>query len=99
MVVGKKQEVNWVSGSPSAGGRNFGRYYGRSWGGAHDRGHIEINDVIQIETNIYSVKDEKLVWAGLSETFDPKTAKILVKELAAEIVKDLRKKGLVPPEK
>ena len=53
---------------------------------------------MEIETNLYSVKDDKLIWVGVSETFNPASVKTAVKEIAAAVVADLRKKGLLPPE-
>lgn len=97
-LVRVKQERTWVSGGVPADRHSFGGYYGRYGHSTYSRGYLHITDIVQIETNIYSVKDEKLVWSGMSETFDPTTTKALVKELAAEIAKDLRKRGLLPPE-
>jgi hypothetical protein len=92
-LVGVRQESGWIPGGYSS----FSGYYGRSWGRAYDSGRAVVENVIRIETNIYTVKDEKLVWAGISETFDPATVELLVEDLAVQIAKDLRKKGLIPP--
>jgi hypothetical protein len=94
-LVGVRQESGWIPDSPDYS--RFGGYHGRSWSNAYDSGRTVVSNVIQIETNIYSVKDWKLVWAGISETFDPATVELLVEDLAVQIVRDLRKKGLIPP--
>jgi hypothetical protein len=82
--------------SPSYG--SFRGYYGQSWGGAYSRGATVVDDIVEIETNIYSVKEDRLVWAGISETFAPASVESLVYDLAVEIAKDLRKKGLIQSE-
>jgi len=37
-----------------------------------------------------------LIWAGVSEKTNPKDAQQVVKDLVAEVVKEMRKDGLVP---
>jgi hypothetical protein len=49
-----------------------------------------------IETLLYDIASGKLIWAGVSETTDPKNIGTFVKGLATAVGKDLEKKGLVP---
>jgi hypothetical protein len=97
-LVGVKKQVTQVPGYHAPDRSSFRSYYGRSWGEAYNPGYTVVDDIVEIETNIYSVKEDRRVWAGLSETFDPSSVESLVDDLAVEIAKDLRKKGLLPPE-
>jgi hypothetical protein len=97
-LVKVTKHVTQTSGSYSPHHSRFSGYYGRSWAGAYNHGPALVSDIVEIETNIYSVKEDRLVWAGISETFAPASIESLVYDLAAEIAKDLRKKGLIPPE-
>ena len=71
-------------------------YYAYGWstaiGGINRREDL----VVTIETLVYNVPMSKLVWAGVSETTNPKGAQKLVKELIGSVVSEMRKEGLVP---
>jgi len=69
-------------------------YYGYGWGGAYVPGYTERNTFITVETTIYSVPRNQLLWAAVSETRDPKTLRRFVEDLVKESVKELQKQGL-----
>ena len=55
----------------------------------------ELTDtILAVETLLYNVADAKLLWAGVSETTNPKDVGTFMKGLAATIVKELQKQGL-----
>jgi hypothetical protein len=43
----------------------------------------------------YGLTDEKLLWAGISETFNPSDAQTLVRDVVQAVAKELKKQGLV----
>ncbi len=47
-----------------------------------------------VESTIYSVPRNQLVWAGVSETRNPKDLRQFVEELVKEAVSELQKQGL-----
>jgi hypothetical protein len=99
-LLAVKKEVTRVAGSynyPSHY-RRFGGYYRTAWSGMYRPDYVRVDDVLQIETHLYSVADEKLIWAGTSETFSPESTESLIKEIAVVVAQDLRKRGLIPPE-
>jgi hypothetical protein len=51
--------------------------------------------VITLETLIYSIEKDELIWAGRSESTNPKDIKKFVKDLVEAAGKELRKAGLV----
>jgi len=53
------------------------------------------NRLIQMETQVYSMKEGRLVWSGLSESKNPKSAEKLVEEVAGTVAGALRKQGLI----
>ena len=61
-------------------------YYGYGWGGAYVPGYTERNTYITVETTIYSVPRNQLLWAAVSETRDPKTLQKFVEDLVAHYV-------------
>jgi hypothetical protein len=51
---------------------------------------------VSLETLIYSVPKNALVWAGMSETENPKKeASKVVAEVVKEAAKEMKKQGLV----
>lgn len=73
---------------------SFWGYYGYGWGAVYDPGYVREDTVVVIETLVYGVADGKLLWAGVSENTNPKTAGRLLHDLVEETVKAMRKQGL-----
>ena len=48
-----------------------------------------------VETLVYSLKQNKLLWAGQSKTTNPSNVDAFVKELAAGAVREMKKVGLL----
>lgn len=69
-------------------------YYGYGWGAAYSPGSVREDTVVIVETLIYSVPQNKLLWAAASETRNPKTMQKFVADLAKETTKELHKQGL-----
>ena len=85
-----------VSSNDMYGGY-WGGYYGIGWADpwvdkAPDQ-HVDI--VITVETHVFSLPQNKLVWTGTSETTNPENAEKLVHKLAVDGVKELRRLGLL----
>ena len=70
-------------------------YYGYGWTGVYDPGGSREDTTIVIETLVYSVPLDKLMWAGVSTTTNPKKAPVFIKELVDGAVKEMKKQGLV----
>jgi hypothetical protein len=69
-------------------------YYGYGWGAMYDPGSIREDMVVAIETLIYSVPKNTLLWAGSSETSNPKDSRKLLADLVKEAAKEMKKEGL-----
>jgi hypothetical protein len=76
---------------------SFWGYYDYAYPLAYEPAYIVVDTVVQFETNLYRVADGKLVWSGLSETFNPGSASELVGEVAAAVGRELREQGLIAP--
>ena len=66
--------------------------YGTAIGGINRREET----VVTIETLLFDLERNKLVWAGVSEKTNPRGEQKVVKELVEAVVSELRKEGLVP---
>jgi hypothetical protein len=69
-------------------------YYGYGWGSMYIPGSVDRDTIIVVETTIYSVPRNQLLWAAVSETKNPKTLQKFVEDLVKESVKELHKQGL-----
>ena len=74
----------------------FYGYYDNVYGHVHGRGYYSTTSIVRLETNLYDVKSEKLVWSGKSETWNPATDKQLNEEVVKEVIKELQKNKLLP---
>jgi hypothetical protein len=82
-------------------GTYWGGYYGMGWGRPWDfdvvrGGEIRTDTIVSIETLIYSLKQNKLVWGGQSRTTNPGNVDQLVKRLSSDVAKELQRQGLIP---
>jgi hypothetical protein len=82
----------WWSGPNYSG---FWNYWGYSWTVVYTPGYLEKDKVYTIETLVYSVTQDQLVWAGRSETFNPKDIRSFIKDLVSAAGKEMRNAGLV----
>ena len=80
----------WSSGSYS----NFYDYYGNGWATVTPLGKGRVETTLAIETLLFRVADAKLLWAGVSQTTDPKSVGAFMNELAKAVVAQLQKDGL-----
>ena len=59
----------------------FYGYWGYGWRTVYDPGYYRSDRIVNIATNVYSVADDKLVWASQSETFNPSSLREAVDEV------------------
>ena len=74
----------------------IGGYYGYGWGTAavFTPGSDRTERFVSLETLVYSVPRDTLLWAGVSTSDNPKSARNVVEEVVREAVKEMEKQGL-----
>ena len=72
----------------------FWSYYGYGWGAVYIPASTDRETIVIVETTVYSLSNDKLVWAAVSETKNPKDPQRFVGDLVKETVKEMRKQGL-----
>jgi hypothetical protein len=97
-LVGRDQTMSsstagYYSAAPYASMWNG--YWGYGWGGVYEPGYLKTETVLHVETLVYSLEQNQLVWAGQSKTTNPKDAHVLVKELVSKVAAEMKKAGLV----
>lgn len=92
-AAGRRAPVVWSSYSQS-----FYGYYGMGWSGNVGVGISLSKDPasVVVETLVFNLEPERLVWAATSETKNPKNVQQVVGDLIEEVVKEMRDMKLVP---
>jgi hypothetical protein len=86
----KKVHTEWATREYST----LSHYY--SWGIAGaDPGYDRTLTTLSVETLIYSLAQDKLLWSGQSETTDAASAERFVREHAGAVAAELRREGLI----
>lgn len=101
-VVSKDQQVTYTPGytAPSYYG-GFGPYWGYGWGSVSSPGYLQTDTLLSVETLVYSLDRDKLLWASTSRTTNPDNLDSLIKEISDATANEMVKQGLLaaPPKK
>lgn len=96
----KSKEKSFVPNNGFYGG--YPMYYGRFWpyyGMMYDRiyrpGYYTTNTRYFLEGNLYSMKDNKLLYSVQTETFDPSSAARMAVVYSQQVVKDMTRQQLI----
>jgi hypothetical protein len=100
-----EKSTDYVQGSTYYGGWGYGGgYYGGygGWGYGGSMyatpGYYEENKTYYVETNIYDVKSNKLLWSGTTSTLNPSKLNEALDEIIAAVKTELGNKGLIVKE-
>jgi hypothetical protein len=98
-AVDKQVETKAVTSLEPSYGSYWGGYYSAGWGMSYQPvtvgEEMKITRVVSIETRVYSLRQNKLVWVGKSKTTNPEDVNEEVKKLAAATAAQLQKEGLI----
>jgi hypothetical protein len=70
-------------------------YYPYAWGAAIPIGPGRTETKVLVETLIFDIAGNKLVWAGTSETVNPKDAQATVNGIVTSAAEQMKKDGLI----
>lgn len=97
--------TDYVQGTSYYGGWGYGRgYYGGygGWGYGGSMyatpGYYEQNKTYYVETNLYDVQSNKLLWSGTTSTLNPSKADAAIDEIILAVKTELNNKGLIKKE-
>jgi len=77
----------------------WGGYYGFGWAMPWYGVEVHTNTVVSVETLVYSLRQNMLVWGGQSTATNPSSVDRLVHETAQNVTKELERQGLLAPPK
>lgn len=92
-VLDAREQVTYV---PPSYDPTFWDYYGFAWPIAYDPGSYRADEVVKVETAIFSLARNQLLWIGTTETLDPKSLPDLVDEVAKAVRGELIHRDLIP---
>src|SRR4030095_672905 len=94
-LVSQGQATSYVPGtSPAYYGGWYG-YYGHASAYYYDPGYYRTDEYYNVETNVYSITQNKLLWSGMTETMNPASVPSAIREIAAAINQQMRKEGFL----
>lgn len=97
IAVSKEQTYvppTYMGGGPYGG---WGPYYGYGWGAAYSPGYVVTDTVVRIETAVFDLRQDKLLWVGQSETTNPERLDLLMRDLVKAAGAEMRRVGVIAP--
>jgi hypothetical protein len=67
----------------------------QGWGTAYAIDDVRTETKLSVETRVYSLEQDRLLWAGISETWNPAKSADVVRDLSSAVVKQLQEIGLL----
>ncbi len=75
----------------------WGPYYGYGWSTAYSPGYVVTDTVVRVETLVFDLKQNKLLWAGTSETTNPERLDQFMRDLVKAAGAEMRRVGVIAP--
>jgi hypothetical protein len=92
-VVDRRRELNYVPGGPTY--YSMYGYWDYGWALMASPGYLTTDTIVSVETLVYDLRQDKLLWGGISETIDPRNLDAFVKEIVKAGADEMRKAGLL----
>jgi hypothetical protein len=89
-LASSQQSAGWTSSAVP-----LEAFWGSYGYGAYPPAEMRVDTVVRVEINVYSLAEDKLIWTGVSESFNPQSAPQLVADIVAAAGKELRRQGLI----
>ena len=91
-LIGKEEKDVYTRGGSPHGG-----YYGFYHSRYSDPGYSSTSTSVRLETNLYDVKTEKLIWSGKSKTWSKDSKDQIINDVIKAVINDLQKNKLIAP--
>jgi hypothetical protein len=91
-LIGKEEKDVYTRGGSAQRGF-YGFYHNRY----SDPGYSSTSTTVRLETNLYDVKTEKLIWSGQSETWSKDSKDQIINDVIKSVINNLQKNKLLAP--
>ena len=71
-------------------------FYGYVFGRVRDPGYYSTHTLVRLETSLYDVQTEALIWSGQSEAARVESMPKLIDDVIGVVIEDLKKNELLP---
>jgi hypothetical protein len=89
-------EASVAQFSPSnAPNGSFWGDWGPGWGSVYEPGYMKSETVMTLESNVYSVTRDTLVWSSRSESLSPSSMSSLLDQVLEATVKEMKRQNLL----
>jgi hypothetical protein len=93
-LVGVEESQSYVAPAHRYGGGYYG-YYGAVGRPVYQPGYVVTDTHVIVESSLYDVAGGRLLWTGISRTFNPASIDALIGDIAAATRNELRREGLL----
>lgn len=97
-VVGKNEKDYYIPGRvqwiPNVYASSY-NYYSRSYRSRYLPAFNQYEEAFTLETRVYALSNEKLVWAGRTTVLNPRSAEAGIRSLAKNVTRDMKKTGIM----
>ena len=98
VLVSVDRTQTYVPGSAYAVPAPYTSMYG-GWGYGlstyYDPGYVDTDQLVDFNTNVYRVQDEKLIWASRTQTTDPTSVGSMVDEIISANISEMKKQKVL----
>lgn len=90
-----EKETSYVPGTTTSFYGGYGRYYGYGAGMYSTPGYYTTDKNYFVETTVYTVNPDKLVWTGTTKTVNPSKIEKMVTEIGDVVHEKMKKDGFL----
>ena len=90
-----EKETSYVQGTTTGYYGGYGRYYGYGAGMYSTPGYYTTDKNYFIETTVYSVNPNKLLWTGTTKTVNPDKVSTAVNQIADVVIQKMKADGFL----
>jgi hypothetical protein len=94
-LIGEEEKDVYTRGGSAHGG--YYGFYRSRYSYAHDPGYSSTSTTLRLETNLYDVKTEKLIWSGESKTWSKDSKDQIISDVIKAVINNLQKNKLIAP--
>lgn len=97
-LVDVDKDMDYVPGTISSYPvyyRTFGGFVRRSWVNYITPGRYYSTKTYTVEINVYSIKDDRIIWTGITESSDPGGVDRMTKDIAKVVYEKMVEEGFI----
>ena len=91
-LIGKEEKDVYTRGGSAHRG-----FYGFYRSRYSDPGYSSTSTTVRLETNLYDVKTEELIWSGKSKTWSKDSKDKIINDVIKTVIKNLQQNKLIAP--